>query len=86
MKAYGDVFGTAWLALDLIGARQHFFDEGNAFFNCEACAACVLNVEHLERIAFTQTAVGKPSVELIGFASQADHHHAPEVGMCGIAS
>ena len=85
LQAHGDVFGAARLALDLIGARQHFLNECDAFFYGQASAAGVLNVEHLQGIAFSQTAVRKPGVELVGFAAQAHHHHAPKVGVCGIA-
>ena len=85
MQANGDVFCAARLALDLIGTWQHFFNEGNAFFNREARTARVLNVEHLERVTFAQTAVRQPGFELIGLTAQAHHHHAPKVSVRGIA-
>ena len=84
MQAHGNVLCAARLALDLIGTGQHFLNERDAFFNRQSGAAGVLDVEHLERIAFTQTAVRKPCVELIGFATQAHHHHAPKIGVGGI--
>ncbi len=67
------------------GAGQHFFNQLDAFFHRQACAPCVLDVEDLERVALAQAAVRQPGVELVGFAAQAHHHHAPEVGVGGIA-
>ena len=85
LQTNGDVFCAARLAFDLIGTWQHFFNEGNAFFNRQARTTRVLNVEHLKRIAFAQTAVRQPGFELIGLTAQAHHHHAPKVGVRGIA-
>ena len=84
LQTDGDVFGTARLALCGIGAGQHLFDELNALFHRQARAACVLDVEDLERVAHAQAAVCQPGAQLVGLAAQAHHHHAPEVGVCGI--
>ena len=79
------MLGAARFALDRVGAGQHFLDQLNAFFNSEACTARVLDVEDLERFALAQAAVRQPGVDLVGLATQAHHHHAPEVGVCGVA-
>ncbi len=64
---------------------QHLVDEGDALLDGLARAAGVLDVEDLERVALAQAAVRQPGVDLVGFAAQAHHQHAAEVGMRGVA-
>ena len=81
LQADGDVRGAAGLALDCVGLRQHVVDQRNAFRDSFRGAARVLNAEDAQRVAFTQTAVGQPGVDLIRLATESDHQHACEIGV-----
>jgi hypothetical protein len=86
LQANGDVCRAARLALHIIGAGQHGVDEGYAFFYGFGGAAGVLDVEHLEVVAFRQVAAAQPGFDLVALTAQAHHQRAPEVDVGGIAS
>ena len=85
LQADRDVRRVAGLAPALIGQRQQFPDQRHALFNRLACSATVLDIEHLEAVAFLQAAACQPGVDLVGLASQSYHQHRREVGVRRIA-